>query len=61
MSLGGQMVQKVGWQDEAELRAEFQKHYKEQGFLGCCQVLYEMLYASQILMEVMKENNEKAS
>jgi len=55
------MVQKVGWQDEAELRAEFQKHYKEQGFLGCCQVLYEMLYASQILMEVMKENNEKAS
>lgn len=44
--------------DEAEVRAEFRRHYREVGFNGCVQILAELLMSTQILCEVMKEEQE---
>lgn len=44
--------------DEAQLRSEFNKIYKEIGSEGMLQVLYELVISVQICCEVFKENLE---
>lgn len=48
--------------DEAQLRQEFRRLYKEVGFKGMLQVVYELCISVQICIEVIKEeySNEKA-
>jgi hypothetical protein len=45
--------------DEAEMKLEFRRLYREHGSLGCAQALYEMLKAGQWLSEVMLEERAK--
>lgn len=41
--------------DEAQMRQEFRRLYREIGDTGCIQVLYEMLMAARWLSEIMLE------
>jgi len=41
--------------DEAQMRQEFRRLYREVGLLGSLQVLYEMLMAGEWLAEIIKE------
>ncbi len=45
--------------DEAQLRHEMREMYRTQGFTVCCQALYEIVKAGEILVEVMHEEVEK--
>lgn len=49
----------VGPLDEAELRLEFRRTYKELGEVACTQILYELLMSAQILCEVMQEEQNE--
>lgn len=40
---------------EAEMRLEFRRLYKEIGYEGCMQVLYEILKSGEWLSEIMLE------
>lgn len=41
--------------DEAQMRQEFRRLYREIGYAGCLQVFYEMLIAANWMAEVMLE------
>lgn len=41
--------------DKAELRQEFRRLYREIGYVGCLQVLYEILKGGELLSEIMLE------
>ncbi len=45
--------------DEAQLRHEMRELYKTQGFSNCCQALYEIVKAGEILAEIMHEEMTK--
>jgi hypothetical protein len=45
--------------DEAQLKNDFRRTYKEIGMSGCVQVLYELITAANILSEVMLEEYKK--
>ncbi len=45
--------------DLAELRSEFRLVYKQIGFGGCMQALYEILKSGETLSEVMLEERAK--
>lgn len=47
--------------DEAQLRQEFRRLYRELGYRGMLQVLYELCASVQICVEVMKEEYEEES
>jgi hypothetical protein len=47
--------------DEAEMRQEFRRLYREIGFAGCMQVLYEILKAGEWLSEIMLEEKGSAN
>jgi hypothetical protein len=48
--------------DEAELRLEFRRLYKEIGFRGCMTIVAEMAIGTRIMLEVLREeiSNEKS-
>ena len=50
-----------GLLDEAMLKNEFRHIYKEIGYTGMLQVLYEMTIAAQFCAEVIKEEYEKSN
>lgn len=41
--------------DEAQMRQEFRRLYREVGWNGCLQVLYEFLKSAEWLAEIMVE------
>lgn len=41
--------------DEAYLRNEFRRTYKEHGYVYCIGMLYEMVFGAQILIDVICE------
>lgn len=49
------MLNKPTVADEAQMRQEFRRLYREIGFTGCQQVFYEMLIAANWMAEVMIE------
>lgn len=48
-------LQHPGPADEAQMRQEFRRLYREIGFDGCMQVLFEILKSGEWLSEVMIE------
>lgn len=42
---------------EAEMRLEFRRLYKEIGYDGCTQVLFEILKSAEWLSEIMLEES----
>lgn len=53
------MIIKPGPLQEAEMKLEFRRLYREQGKAACLQVLYEIMKASEWLGEVMLEERAK--
>lgn len=49
------MLQEPSQLDEAQMRSEFRRLYREIGEAGCMQVMYEMIKAGQWLAEIMLE------
>lgn len=49
------MLTEPGPLDEATMKAEFRRLYKEIGEVGCMQVLYEILKSGEWLSQVMLE------
>lgn len=49
--------------DEAQIRLEVRRLYKEIGFRGLLQVIYETVFFTSVCIEIMKEEyeNEKES
>ena len=47
--------------DRAQLKNDFKNMYKEIGFGGSLQVLYELLISAEILSEVLAEKMEAKS
>lgn len=45
--------------DEAEMKQEFRRLYREIGFDGCMQVLYEFLKSGEWLSGIMLEEKAK--
>lgn len=45
--------------DEAQMRQEFRRLFREIGYAGCLQVLYEILKSGEYLAEIMLEEVEK--
>lgn len=45
--------------DEAEIRLEMRRVYKDVGFIGAFQCLYEILLSASILSEIIAEEHEK--
>lgn len=56
------MFKKVNELDEAALRLEFRKLYKEIGLSGMTQVMYGLIMSTQICMDIVHEEikNEKS-
>lgn len=51
---------------EAEMRLEFRRLYRELGYAGCLQVLYEILKSGEWLSEIIieeqaREHNDRPS
>ncbi len=44
--------------DEAQMRQEFRRLYREIGYDACTQVLYEMLVSARWLSEIMLEERK---
>lgn len=44
--------------DKAELRLSFRRMYKDIGYSGCYQVLYEFLLSANLLIEVIIEEQK---
>lgn len=53
------MLQEPSQLDEAQMRQEFRRLYREVGLGGCLQVLFEMLKAGEWLSEIMLEEQKK--
>lgn len=53
------MLQHPGPADEAQMRQEFRRLYREIGAGGCLQVLFEMMKACEWLSEIMLEEQAK--
>lgn len=49
------MIDKPSVLDEAQMRQEFRRLYREIGMTGCLQALYEMLACARILSDIMSE------
>jgi hypothetical protein len=49
---------KVSQLDEAALKVEFRQTYKDVGLLGAWQIVYEMMFATNVMLEVIKEESE---
>lgn len=47
--------------EEAEIRLEMRRVYKDIGFIGALQCLYEILLSASILSEIIAEEHEKES
>lgn len=45
--------------DLAELRHEFRELYKDLGYEGCLQVLYEFLISAETMCKVIQEEQQK--
>lgn len=48
-------MKSIGLLDEAQLRNDFKRLYKDIGIDGMLQVIYELCISAQICAEVMKE------
>lgn len=46
--------------DKAQLKHEFRQFYKDKGVLPCYQALYEMILSINILLDVIKEEQDDA-
>lgn len=49
------MLQEPGLADEAQMKQEFRRLYREIGQDGCMQVMYEMIKAGEWLSQIMLE------
>lgn len=54
------MINKPSVLDEASMRLEFRRLFREIGMHGCLQTLYEMIACAEILVAVMGEEAEEA-
>ena len=48
-------MKEVNQLDQAALKNDFKNMYKDIGYTGCTQVLYELVLSAQILTEVMAD------
>jgi hypothetical protein len=47
--------------DEAQMRQEFRRMFREVGWNGCLQVLYEFLKSAEYLAEIMIEEKHNGN
>lgn len=52
-------LQYPGPADEAQMRQELRRLYREVGYDGCLQVLFEILKSGEWLSEIMLEERQK--
>lgn len=53
------MLVQPGPADEAQMRQEFRRLYREVGLAGCTQVLFELLKSGEWLSQIMLEETGK--